>query len=116
MSKLTGRVTTTINGKRFDSKPGASFKPAGVKRTPVITDAGVAGYTEEPTPAECSFTIPHSANISVTEIGNMTDINLVFKTDTGKTYVMESAWSDEMPALANGDVPCKFTSATSREA
>ncbi|HEX5276489.1 MAG TPA: phage tail tube protein [Fluviicoccus sp.] len=115
-NKLTGRVTITLNGKRYDSKPGASLKLAGVNRNPVITDAGVAGYTEEPTAAECSFTIPHSANVSITEIHAMTEANLVFKTDTGKTYVLENAWCAEMPTLGGGDLPCKFYSATSREA
>lgn len=115
-NKLTGRVTITLNGQRYDSKPGASLKLAGVNRAPVVTDAGVAGFTEEPTAAECSFTMPHSAKVSITEIHAMTETNLVFKTDTGKTYVLEKAWSAEMPTLASGDLPCKFYSATSREA
>lgn len=115
-NKLTGRVTISLNGKSYNSKPGASLKLAGVNRTPVVTDQGIAGYTEEPTPAECSFTMPHSANVSITEINAMTDTNLVFKTDTGKTYVLEKAFSAEMPTLASGDLPCKFYSATSREA
>lgn len=116
MSKLTGRVSITLNGKRYDSKPGASLKLAGVTRTPVVTDAGVAGYTEEYGPGECSFTIPHSANISITEIHAMTDTNLVFTTDTGKILTLTNAWSAEMPTLASGDIGCKFNSPGSREA
>lgn len=116
MSKLTGRVFITLNGKRYDSKPGASLKLAGVTRNPVVTDAGIPGYTETWEAGECSFTIPHSADVSITAIHTLTDCNLVFKTDTGKSYILENAWSAMMPTLASGDLSCKFNSGTGREA
>lgn len=114
-NKLTGRVAISLNGKRYDSKPGASLRLAGVTRNPVVADAGVVGYTEEPTAAECSFTIPHSAGVSVTEVAAMTDADLAFKTDTGKTFMLKGAWCAEMPTLASGDLPCKFYAAESKE-
>ncbi|SAI74567.1 phage tail tube protein [Bordetella ansorpii] len=109
MPQVTGRVYISVGGRRLRSKPGATLDIGGVSRTAVTSDSGVDGYTEATTAPVVNCTISHTADISLAELGAITDETLRFQTDTGVGFTIRSAWCASPPVLgAGGEVTLVF--------
>lgn len=115
-NQVTGRATISVDGLRLQTKAGATFQPGGVKRTPVISDQGVAGYTEETLSPQLECTVIHKAGVSISYLNGIKDASIVFETDTGSRFQLQQAWSTgEARLTGGGDVAMTFNSITSEE-
>jgi hypothetical protein len=108
MSHVTGRVFITLNGQRIQSKDGASLDMGGLKRTPVIADGGIVGYSEELTAPEVNCKVAHIATTSLKEFQDFKDGSLMFETDTGSVFSLSEAWNADPPKLEKGEITLKF--------
>lgn len=91
-NRLFGKATIKVNGKTFQSMPGATLDVGGEKKTTVTTDVGVAGFQTEiiPSKIECQCTFDASSRKADFDFE---DATIEFKCDSGQTYVITSGWS-----------------------
>ncbi len=115
MGQVTGRAFIKVNGTDMRSKEGATLNPGGVSREAAMSDRGVDGYSESPVAPTIQCSINHTADISLTDLGQITDASIVFETDTGKTYLLRNAWIDGPAELNGSEVSLNFTGMTCEE-
>ncbi len=111
MAQVTGRCYIKVGGKLLRTKDGAKLTNInGVERPPVVGNE-VYGYVEKVVAPSIECTLADTADLSLKEIGAIVDATATFETDTGKTYIVRSAWCESAIALTagEGDVECKFT-------
>jgi len=106
--KHHGRATISYNGKRLRSKAGASLNLGGVGRTPDPLDDGSVGYVEATVAPELTCTIPLTQDLAVEELQNLVDANIVFESDTGKSWVLREAFTVDTVTVG-ADVSLKFS-------
>lgn len=105
MSKVAKKLFFDIPGLgRVHALPGSTFDPGGQKRDAVISDAGVAGFTEEPMAPSVQFKLPNSADMSLDTLRNLTDVNVSVQDDNGKSWMMRGAWTAEPPKVSGGEI------------
>lgn len=103
MSKITGRATITVDGKRFKTDKGATLNPGGANRTAIVGGGGVHGYQEEDVAPSIECTVYHHKDVSLRELSDITGATVLFETDTGKQWILRDAWTSEPAALNAGD-------------
>ncbi len=111
MTTLTGRAFIKVEGEQLSTMNGAKLTFGNIESTPVVTDQGVAGFTEKPTVPQIEATIPHSKAVSLTTLAAIKDQSITFETDSGKTYILSNARTQnnlELTANENGDLPITF--------
>jgi hypothetical protein len=108
MTQVTGRVFIAINGTRIRSKEGATLDTGGFKRDAQMSDAGVDGFSEAPVAPSVECKINDTADVSLDDLRNFRDGTVIFETDTGKVYTLNSAWIAEPPKLTKGEWALKY--------
>jgi hypothetical protein len=108
MAQVTGRVFISVRGKRLASKEGAKLIYGNPDRETVIADTGVVGYMEKVTAPGVECTIAHTADFAMKEYGAMTDVTLSFDCDSGKSFILNSAWCAKALELEKGEVKLTF--------
>src|SRR3990167_1122130 len=106
--KHHGRATISFNGNRLRSKPGATLNLGGTSRTPEPLDDGSVGYAEATAAPELSCPVPLTQDLSVEELRNLTDANVVFDSDTGQSWVIRDAFTVDTVSVG-ADVALKFS-------
>jgi hypothetical protein len=101
MSKLTGIVLIEVEGETLESLPG-------VTQTPVLTETGKRHYTETYAESVIECQVAHVAETDMTSFIAIRDKTIMFKCDTGQTYVMNDGCLSETPKLSDGKVSLKF--------
>lgn len=112
--KHHGRATITYNGKRLRSKPGATLNLGGTSRTPDPLDDGSVGYAESTAAPSLSCTVPLTADLSVQELRDLTGANVVFESDTGKSWVIRDAFTVDTVSVG-ADVTLNFSGQPAEE-
>lgn len=107
MAQATKLLYITLNGVQLRIEPGATLKPGGFKREPMV---GVHSFdfTKEPIPSEVKFTLIHVAGESIENIAHVEDGELVCQADTGATWVITGAFCGGEQELSNGKVSFVF--------
>jgi hypothetical protein len=113
---MTGRAFITIAGRRLASKEGAKIDLGAMERTAEIGDAGVLGYKEKPTVPYVECTIAHDADTNLQEYADMVDVNVMFDTDTGRSFTLNNAWRAGKIEMNNGEVSLRFEGMGCQEA
>lgn len=115
--KLFGKAVVQWNGKRLMTKPGASIDIGGVTRTTVLGDNDV-NYTEQNKQAVVSCEMMLAEGFSLRELADAADISVVFKCDSGQSYLVSPAWLTAPPVATGGDnssVPLTFEGPAAQE-
>lgn len=102
MPQITGKAVIRVDGKELRTLDGATLNPGGVSREAMKGGGKVHGFKEtdvEPT-MECK--VAHTADLSLKELGDITNATVIFECDTGRRYVLREAWTTEPPALDAG--------------
>jgi len=115
MGHNTGRAFVTVAGKRLATKEGAKLGFGNMERTANMGDAGVLGYTEKPTVPYVECTIAHDTNTSLQELAEMTDVPVLFDTDTKKSFVLRNAWCAKALEMDKGDIAVRFEAMSCEE-
>ena len=110
MAQVTGKAIIRVDGKELRTLDGATLNPGGVNREAMKGGGKVHGYKEEDVEPTVECKIAHTADDSLSALGAITDATVIFETDTGKQFILRSAWLSEPPALAasEGAVDLKF--------
>ena len=115
MGQLTGRAFVTVAGRRLATKEGAKLGFGNMERTAELGDAGVLGYKEKPSVPYVECTISHSADTSLQEFADMTDVVVSFDTDTKRSFVLRNAWCAKALEMDKGDVALRFEAMSCEE-
>jgi hypothetical protein len=100
MAQVTSKVLIFLNGVLRESKTGTtSFTTGGIKRTPVISDNKVVGYTESIESPLIETTFIHTADVSLQDFNDFKG-TVTLQTDSGVTWVVQDAWSTGNAKLA----------------
>ncbi len=106
--QVTGRVATTVKGKRLTSKEGATLKYSDFSREGVTGDAGVIGFAEKTEIPEITCVVAHTAETRLADFQAMKDETVSFDADTGTSYVLRNAWCADALELSKGEVKLRF--------
>lgn len=110
-----GTAVIRVNGREIESLNGATFTTGGFTRQPV-KGARVYGFNQTPIEATINVTIPNSADTSVADLNNMTDVTITFTPDVGRQWLMPSAWSNGNASInSEGNITCGFASCEAKE-
>lgn len=112
--KHHGRATIAYNGKRLRTKEGATLNLGGTSRTAEALDDGSVGFYEATTAPELSCTVPLTHDLNVEELRNLTDANVVFESDTGKSWVIRQAFTTNTISVGR-DVALTFSGQPAEE-
>ncbi len=108
-NQVEGRVTiSTASLGVLRSKPGATLNLGGVKRDPVVSDQGVAGYAETPVEPTLEATFVKKAGVSAQALAAITNEDISFEGDDGSHYILRQAWCSEPPERTAGEIKVKF--------
>ncbi|WP_299141309.1 phage tail tube protein [uncultured Vibrio sp.] len=93
-TKITSRgVLSAGSLGRLPIKEGTEVGFGNLKREPVMGDEGVLGYTEMYSDApSIKVTIVHAKDTDEDALKNFIDEDVIFETNTGKTYTLRDAW------------------------
>lgn len=110
MAKVLGRATVKINGRILDCNKGSTMDPGGVARTSKTTSQGRVHYMEETRPSRVECSIPHTADVSLSELAAIEDATINFETDVGAGYVVPHAFLTAPPTTGDrdGDIALVF--------
>ena len=84
-SRVLGIVKVVFNGVDFGTKPGATMKLGGFKKTPVFGSGVLAGYSHEPEPCEVHCTLIMKSSTDTEKIRTY-EGQIDYVTDIGITY------------------------------
>lgn len=99
MAQVTGRAFIRVDGQELRSTPGATLSIGGSNRTAVTGSGRVHGYREEDVAPEVSFSVAHTADLSISWLNNITNATVLFETDTGRRFVLRQAFTTAPPEL-----------------
>lgn len=112
--KHHGRATIAYNGNRLRTKEGATLNLGGASRTAEPLDDGSVGYYETTAAPELSCTVPLTSGLKVEELRNLTDANVVFESDTGRSWVLREAFTTNTVSVGR-DVALTFSGQPAEE-
>jgi hypothetical protein len=107
-NKVTGRATITAGGLTLETESGSTCQPGGRKRTTVTSDQGVAGHTDEVSPARVECSIIHKAGMSIAAIEAMEDVTVSFVTDTNVVFTGTHMWCLGELKMSKGRISAVF--------
>lgn len=102
MSQFLGRAEITLNGEVYDSAPGASLNLGGIKNTAKVY-GGKVGRVEELEASTLSMEIPLEAGKSLAAVRDLTAATVIFKADTGQSFIIRNAFRTDNISLKDGD-------------
>lgn len=116
-SQHIGKATIKIGGVTLKSQSGAKLNVGGIKRTPVISDGGVVGYSEEVVPPmlECTVVLGQGESLKALDFS---DATATFAADTGQMWSLGNAFNTEsleVTAKDGGGIPLKISAKTCEE-
>ncbi|PZQ45158.1 MAG: hypothetical protein DI551_08195 [Micavibrio aeruginosavorus] len=88
--KMHGRASIRIDGQYFDSDDDASFSPGGIQNTGGMVGSGFY-YSQENTVAEVKMKIPVTKEIDLVSMQSLAEVEIIFESDNGITYMIRSA-------------------------
>lgn len=114
--QLTGRVFINVPPVgRLGSKEGAKLGFGNPSRTGVTGDTGVLGFTEKTEIPFVECTIAHHGKVSLKALADITEAQISFDTDTGKSYILGGAWCAKSLELDKGEVSLRFEAMSCEE-
>lgn len=118
MTQVTGKAIIRVDGNELRTLDGATLNPGGVNREAMKGGGKVHGYKEEDMEPTVECSVAHTKDLSLKELGAITDATVMFETDTGKQFILRNAWVSEPPGLdANsGGVSLRFAAISCDEA
>lgn len=104
MGQKTGRVTIKLNADTLVSKAGARLQTGGVSRTTDMSDQGSSFFMEQNKPAQIRATMIHTAQTDLEALRAFKNGTVTFQTDTGRSYTVANAHTEDLGELQNGEV------------
>lgn len=102
MSKIHGRATIRINGQVYESEDDAGLAPGGLKNSPrMIGEKSYYSQTKVASKVTCKVPVP--SGVDIRSLQEMADVEIMFTSDNGDTYLVRSASQSGDVELKGGD-------------
>ena len=92
---LAGIASLTIDGVNYLVAGDLKYQVSGRKRETLVGQDRVHGFSEMPRAGRISMTLRDWANLSLTDVQQMTNSTVVAELANGKTIVGRNMWSVE---------------------
>lgn len=100
--KIFGRAQIVIDGQFYDAQPGAYIKPGGLKNTSRAFTNSIK-YSQSLIPAEVGCSVPVTEETSILALQQITEAEIHFTSDAGKSYIVRNAVQTGEVQVADGD-------------
>jgi len=100
--KLLGRATIHVNGQFYDASPGASLDVGGLRNVSRPFTHGIK-YNQNLQPARVVCSVPVTEDTSILALSQLTEVEVTFKGDNGRTYIIRNAVQVGTVTVADGD-------------
>ncbi len=91
-NQVLGQVTIEVDGDRLPTSGESTLQIGGPQRENVPGDYEAGSFMERSVPARCVVSLLHRDGVSVAAMRAIDNATLIFKADTGKTWVMRQAY------------------------
>lgn len=114
---LLGRATIKVNGKKLNTKRGATLDIGGPSAAPVVGSTAVHGFSYETTAPMLSVKITQTSDVGLTFVKNIQGATIVFEGDDGKTYTIDNGTCIGKPTLneVEGEINAQFSGTSCTE-
>lgn len=118
MSKKHGQATIRINGRVFESRDQAELMVGGLKNNAdMIGDKHFYSQTKIASNVKC--TVPFTSETELKTLQEMTEAEVIFESDTGKSWIIRDAVQVAELNLqggeGNGTVDLEFSGSPAEE-
>jgi len=100
--KLLGRASIHIDGQFYDSLPGATLEVGGLRNVSRAFTHGVK-YNQALDAARIVCSVPVTENTSLLALKQLTEVDVTFTGDNGRTYIVRNAVQTAVVTVADGD-------------
>lgn len=101
--KLTGNATIRVDGEELLTDGKGTFNPGGMERDPKVGANQVNGYTEQYVAPELTVVVHHGEDTDIVRLSNITNATVIFRADTGQTYMLSKAFTKSPVPLDVGN-------------
>lgn len=117
MAAIAGIAYLKANGKQYNLRGNLNISIGQFQRETVTGQDGVHGYTEMPKAAFIEAELSDSGELSLEEIGAITDATITAELINGKVYLLQQAWCMMPPDLnaADGSMTVRFEAKRGQE-
>lgn len=102
MSKIHGQASIRINGQYYESDNDASLKPGGIKNNNRMIGRK-SFYNQTTIPSEVKCKIGVTKDISLTALQSISEAEVTFTSDTGRTWIIRNAAQTGELEMSGGD-------------
>lgn len=101
MSKIHGQATIRINGQVYESDDNAALTPGGLKNNPAMTGQKFY-FNQTRIPSVVTCRVPVTKDVSVRALQEINEAEIIFQSDTGRTWIIRNACQTGELNLAGG--------------
>ena len=102
MTQIHGQATIRINGQVIESEDDASLIVGGKKNTGRMIGQKY-NYSQTTFPGQVTCKVPVDANTSIRSLQEIVGAEVIFESDTGRTYVIRNAVQENELELSGGE-------------
>lgn len=100
--KLLGRARIVIDGQFYDTLPGAQLEVGGVRNVSRAFTNGIK-YSQNYQPSRVICSVPVTEDTSILALAQMTEVEIHFNSDAGKSYIVRNGVQVGAVTVADGD-------------
>lgn len=97
--KVGGVAFLKVNGTQYLLRGDLTVTVNTLKRTTVVGQDGVHGYTEEVVAAQIKATLTDTGGLSIPQFQQMTDVTVTAELNNEKVYILPNAWTTGVEPL-----------------
>ncbi|MEL7784057.1 phage tail tube protein [Citromicrobium bathyomarinum] len=91
-NQVVGQVIVEVDGERYPTSGDSSMQIGGKQRENVPGDYEAGSFMEKTVPSRTTVGLLHKDGVSLTAMQNIDNGTLTLRSDTGKTWVVRSAY------------------------
>ncbi len=100
--KMHGQAVIRRNGQILVTDEDATLEPGGIVNNPRMIGRDFA-YNQSWTPGKVTCKTPVTKDVSLTELQQLTDLEIAFESDTGTTWIIRNAVQAGNLSLTGGN-------------
>lgn len=100
--KIFGRATLHVDGQFYDTQPGAILEPGGITNVSREFTHSVK-YSQRLSAARVTCSVPVTSETSITQLKGLTEVEIHFTSDAGRTYIIRNAVQTGAVGTGDGD-------------
>ncbi len=102
MSKIHGQATIRIDGQVFETEDDAELMVGGQKNTGRMIGKKF-NHSQTTIPSQVTCKVPVDASVSLRKLQELADVEIIFESDIGTSYIIRGAVQENDLSLTGGD-------------